>query len=233
MHVLPTVHSTTYCQILGDGEDLEGRTRVEGEEDHILDGCRCARCGSPDLKLMNSWVERWFWGPRETCRLKVRLARCQKCKARERILPFDAFPGKQVGVDVVFACIEEVQNRPGVTFVQLVSDLIEKGIEVSRQLLAHWLAGVRARGEDLFQLLRHRAIQAPKDCAGTRRLVSFSRFRETARESGFVRSEVGPKDGLSLVLETSRAFIDVECLVRFGAEKFRQAVLLFRCPQPG
>ena len=233
MHVLPTVHSTTYCQILGDGEDVEGRTRVEGEEDHILDGCRCARCGSQDLKLMNSWVDRWFWGPRETWRLKVRLARCQKCKARERILPFDALPGKQVGVDVVFTCIEEAQNRSGATFVQLVEDLIEKGIEVSRQLLASWIAGVRARGDDLFQLLRHRAIQAPKYCAVTRRLVSFSRFRETARESGVLRSNACPKDGLSLVLETIRAFINVESLVRFGAEKFRQAVLLFRCPHPG
>lgn len=227
VHALPTVHSTTYRQILGDGEDVQGSASKD-----ILDGCLCASCGSNDLKLTDSWVGRWFRGTTNTWRLQVRLARCQRCKSRERILPFDALPSKQAGVGLVFACIEESSNRPGTTLVQLVRDLGAKGIGVCRQLLTNWIDGVRARGDDLFQLLRHRAVLAPKGCASTRRLVSFSRFREAARESGFVGSDVGPKDGFSLVLETIQGFEDVEGLAKFGAQKFRQAVLLFRCPVP-
>jgi len=216
-HALSSVHSTTYRQLLGDGQGCEGSATHE-----ILYGCVCARCGTGDLTLAASWVLRWFWDLTGQWRLPVRLARCQACKARERILPFDALPGKQAGVEFVFTCVSEVRPLSSEPLVGVVRNLIKKGLRVSRQLLSKWVAGVRARGDDLFELLRHRAVLAPTDCVPTRRLVSFARTRIAARESGIVFDEVGSKDGFALVLETVRAFGDCASLALFGARGFRQ-----------
>lgn len=228
VHVLPGVHSTAYPEILGDGRGNEGTAT-----DAILEGCFCACCGSRSLRLMLRWVSRWLWLPAVVRRLLVRLARCQSCKARERILPYDALPSKQAGVPLVFECVSEVMRQPDTPLDKVVDGLEQKGIHVSRQLLTSWMEGLRARGDDLFQLLRHRALIAPPGNAPTRRLVSFSQALDAAREARLVESEDKPKDGLSLVFEVVAAFEGVERLARFGAQVFRQAVLLFRPPQPG
>jgi hypothetical protein len=136
-------------------------------------------------------------------------------------------------VQLVFTCVSAVVRQPRATLTQVVDELVESGIDISRQLLTKWMAGVRARGDDLFELLRHRALIAPPGCTPTRRLVSFSQTLDAAREARVVQFEAGPKDGLSLVLEVVGAFERVENLARFGAQVFRQAVLLFRSPQVG
>lgn len=190
VHALPKVYHTRYYSILGDGRDIESTAPKK-----ILRGCVCARCGSGDLKLMKSWVSRWIWLPGGTQRLRVRLARCQPCKARERVLPFDALPGKQAGVDVVVECVAQVVQRSTATFMDVVRDLSKKGLSVSRQLLARWVAGLRARGDDLFKLLRHRALLAPDGCASTRQLVPFARVCIAMRESGPARYQrTAPRD---------------------------------------
>lgn len=228
VYVLPGVHSTAYPGILGDGKGLQGSAG-----DAILDGGVCARCGSRELELMARWVSRWFWVPGVVQQLWVRLARCRTCKARERILPYDALPSKQAGVRLVFECLSAAVRQPGVALAKVVGGLKATGINVSRQLLVKWIAGVRARGDDLFRLLRHRAVIAPPECAPTRRLVSFAQALDAARDAHLMPVEVGPKDGLSLVLQVVGAFESVERLARFGAQVFRQAVLLFRSPQVG
>lgn len=228
VHVLPEVHSTTYPEVLGDGKEIEGSAT-----DTILAGCFCARCGCRDLRLMRRWVSRWFWLPGKVLRLLIRLARCLACGARERVLPYDALPSKQAGVQLVFESLSEVMRQPGAALEKVVDALVEKGIKISRQLLTQWMAGVRDRGDDLFQLLRHRALIAPPWCESTRRLVAFHQALDAAREARLVELEVGPKDGLSLVLEVVGAFQGVERLARFGAQVFRQAVLLFRSPEVG
>lgn len=227
VHVLPEVHSTSYVAVLGDGKGIEGSAT-----DAILAGCVCARCGSRMLVLTLRWVARWFWSPESVQRLCVRLARCLSCKARERTLPYDALPGKQVGVRFVLECLSEVMRRPGVALDRVVDTLREKGFKVSRQLLSKWIAGVRARGDDLFRLLRHRSLIAPPGCAPTRRLVSFAQALDAARQAhpGPIEVEAEPKDGLSLVLELVGAFETIEGLALLGAQVFRQAVLLFRPP---
>lgn len=228
VHVLPGVHSTSYPAILGVGRGAEGSST-----DLILDGCVCARCGSRDLQLMRCWIPRWLWLLEAMGRLLVRLARCQTCKARERILPYDALPSKQAGVQVVIECVSEVERHPGSRLAQAVEALLARGVRISRQLLAKWIAGIRARGNDLFELLRHRALIAPPGCAPTRQLVSFGRTRHAMMSACVLRNEPGPKDGLSLVLQAIRAFGRFEGLARFGAAEFRQAVLLFRSPRTG
>jgi hypothetical protein len=182
---------------------------------------------------MDRWVSRWFLLPAIVLQLWVRLARCETCKARERILPYDAIPSKQAGVQLVFECLYAVIRQPGATLTKVVEGLKEAGINISRQLLTKWMTGVGARGDDLFQLLRHRAVIAPPGCAPTCRLVSFHQALDVAREARLVKLEIGPKDGLSRVLEVVKAFESVERLARFGAQVFRQAVLLFRSPLVG
>lgn len=228
VHVLPEVHSTTYPEVLGDGKEIEGSAT-----DTILDGCFCARCGCRDLRLMRRWVSRWFCLPGEELRLWARLARCLACGARERVLPYDALPSKQAGVQLVFTCLRAVVRHPGATLAHVVDELVQSGIDISRQLLTQWMAGVRDRGDDLFQLLRHRALIAPPGCEPTRRLVPFHQALDAAQAAGLVPLEVRPKDGLLLVLEVVGAFEGVERLARFGAQVFRQAVLLFRSPEVG
>jgi len=225
VHVLPDVESTTYPAKLGSGKGDEGSA-----SNAILTGCVCAGCGGSRLRLMRCWVLRWLCLPGGARRLWTRLARCLDCRARERILPCDALPSKQASVQLVVECVSAVEQRKETSMATVIGDLAAKGIQVSRQLLAKWITGLRARGDDLFRLLRHRALIAPPRCAPTRCLVSFAQALDSMKQAGLLRAEPEPKDGLSLVLHAVRAFEQVEGLARFGAAVFRQAALLFRSP---
>src|SRR5262249_33653838 len=67
---------------------------VDGSGDELLAGCRCAACGGGDLRLTGSRVERRLDLGCASVMLKVALARCRDCRHRERVLPFEALPGK-------------------------------------------------------------------------------------------------------------------------------------------
>lgn len=178
--------STAYPALLGRGPDAPGTADAS-----ILADCSCAACGDTRLVLTRSWVERGLTragGDYE--RLAVRLARCRRCRRRERILPFDALPGKTHAVHVVVQAVG--------CLAQTGPCAAERRTGFSRQLVAAWARGLAARAADLFVLLRHRAVIATTATARTRCLVRFGAFRQEVRRRGR-ESPIG-EFALSIVL---------------------------------
>lgn len=142
--------------------------------DKILAGCVCARCEATDIKLTNCWVRRGFQVRGEYVQLAVVLARCATCKARERVLPGDALPGKVNGVANIFGALGHVEDGSTLTAAG-------ERAGVSRQCVRYWIQGVAHRYLDLARLFRHRALVAPTEEPGHTTLVMFWAFIAQAR----------------------------------------------------
>lgn len=87
-------------------ESSDYQRAVATHGDALLEGCRCARCESGRLALTGTWVTRGFVdrsGRYE--RIYVVLARCLACRARERVLPCDALPGKVHSAGLAFDAV--------------------------------------------------------------------------------------------------------------------------------
>jgi transposase-like protein len=223
MAVVLDIHSASYSSV------------VHAYGDEVLAGARCATCTTETLRLTRSRVHRELVSATGRSRLDVAVAKCSACGRRERVLPFDAMPGKRFGIEVTFAAVSKiVADGKSVAAVAR-----EHG--VTRRALRQWVEGVGARALDLEQLYHHRAQTAPRDAPAASLLVRWSaaavelgrplstpvtRFvtdlRRTAREE-----RVQAARCLLVLLErVGGACAAAAC----GASQFRQAVLLFRPP---
>lgn len=218
-HVL-AVESTNYAEHIASG-DVQ-----------ILAGCVCARCAGTELKLTNCWVRRGFQVRGEYVQLAVVLARCVACKARERVLPCDALPGKVNGVANIFGALGDVQDGYSLTAAG-------DRAGVSRQCVRYWLEGVAHRYLDLARLHRHRAIVAPRGATEHSTLVMFWAFLTEARTkrptlswpttssppAAHTHEVIEATFGMVALLETAGGALVV---AEVGASLFQEAVLLFR-----
>ena len=222
VHVL-AIESISYTEVLATACD------------DILKGCTCGKCGSDKLKLTDRWVGRGLQRDADDFeRLKVRLASCRDCEARERILPYDALPGKRNNVQNIFGAVSDVL-LDGMT---LTAAAEKHG--VSRACVRKWLKGLGPRFLDLWELYRHRAVVVP--VMGTNRWARLIRFwsfiseavRYTGRpmpgmperESSSAKAEA--REMAQRMVELCQSFGGAMALSRVGAELFHQAVLLFR-----
>ena len=202
----------------------------------MLAGCWCAACGSSDLRLTGSRVERRLELLGESMMCKVALARCCHCGHRERVLPFEALPGKVTGVDVVLDAV----GRALIGGDALTS--IAGGARVVSRTVKLWILGLGARVLDLERLYRHRASRAPDDAPQSALLHRWSAASvELARWFGTSMSAATTDLRRSASEERREA---ATRLVRFvaaaggprrfaerGAALFREAVLQFRGPR--
>src|SRR5438309_2612393 len=130
-------------------------TIVEGSGDELLVGCRCAVCGGSDLRLTGSRVERRLDVRQASVMLEVALARCRGCRHRERVLPFEALPGKVTGVDVILDAVGQAfVDGAALTSIAGAARVVSRTIKT-------WMLGLGARVLDLERLYRHRARRAP------------------------------------------------------------------------
>lgn len=200
----------------------------------ILSECVCASCGGDSLELTNSWVVRGVQsGADSYSQMRIRLARCETCGGRERILPCDVLPGKVNSVGNVFGAVEEVVQQVPIAEVARRHD-------VSRACVRKWVYGAGARYLDLCDLVRHRAMVASPATRPEERLVRFFGFLSAAQTKRGVelvlpspvigtfpeRQEIGTAVG-SLLSSLSELGGALESC-RQGAELFGQSVLLFR-----
>ena len=190
------------------------RAIASGERD-LLAGCRCARCGGDRLELTGSKVRRSLALLSGERRLEVALARCLGCRARERVLPVEALPGKVAGVCLVVTAAQEVAQGKS-------QRKVARNLGVSRQRIAGWRRGLAQREQDLYPLWRHRARPAPDRTPAEARLVRWQAFAAEAQ-----RSVGGPSRRLGLLELVSALGGPLET-ARLGARWFRQAVLLVR-----
>jgi len=94
---------------------------------------------------------RKFHGLAAVVILRIAIARCRRCRKRERVLPCDILPGKITGAAVVFAAI-----RARIAGARLRDVAAKYGVCILTVRL--WVAGVGSRFLGLLDLLRHRAI---------------------------------------------------------------------------
>jgi len=218
VHVL-AVESTNYAEHIVRG-DVQ-----------ILAGCVCARCANTELKLTNCWVRRGFQVRGDYEELAVVLARCVACKARERVLPCDALPGKGNGVANFFGALGDVQDGCSLTAAG-------DRAGVSRQCVRYWLEGVAHRYLDLARLHRHRAVIATSETDDAT-LVMFWAFLAEARTKRPTLSwPTTPSPPAAHTHEVPEATFAMVALLEtaggplvvaeVGASLFQEAVLLFR-----
>jgi hypothetical protein len=130
---------------------------VANAGDGFLGGCRCASCQGTDVRLTGSRVERRLETPELFVTLQVALARCHACRHRERVLPWDALPGKVTGVEVILDAAADALTD-GTTVSR-----VAEGCGVAARTVRSWILGLGARVLDLERLFRHRAGHAPPD----------------------------------------------------------------------
>ena len=217
-HVL-AVESIRYSEVLASAVDT------------ILLDCVCARCGSNQLTLTGSWVQRAVHTASAYGRIAVRLACCRICRSRERILPCNLLPGKVNDVTNVVDAVMEADRGTAITAVARAHD-------VSPACLRQWIRGLPPRVLDLAPLFRHRAILVRDSPPEPSVLVRFWAF-VTRSDPDVHPSALSPLLSFGsrtekeesacqvLVLLVERAG-SVLAIARLGAELFSQAVLLFR-----
>jgi len=194
----------------------------------LLAGCVCFQCGSDQLKLTNSVVNRGLHTEDGFARHDVWLAKCQCCGARERVLPCEALPGKTHSAGNIFGALKDLSAGMSKSEVARVHDS-------SRQNVLKWHNGFHARVLDLASLHRHRAIVAGPDEEGAHLLARFSAFTcEAARRDG-----QGMKSPLPVLDQSPEGVVGAvvgyldhlggpQAAAELGASVFHQAVLLFR-----
>ncbi|MEK7860047.1 MAG: hypothetical protein AAB284_01675, partial [Chloroflexota bacterium] len=206
---------------------------VEGSDDEILVGCRCASCGGSNLRLTGSRVVRRLETRDSFVSLRVALSRCGDCRHRERLLPFDALPGKVTGVEVIVDAITTVvSDGSSVASVAHCAG-------VAARTLRSWILGLGTRLLDLEQLYRHRAKLAPASASPSATLHRWAAVsREVGRRHG-TAEELAMTDLRRSAAEerqdAARRFVGfvtriggVREVASLGAAVFREAVLLFR-----
>lgn len=219
MHVL-AVQSADYEALIASAGDA------------VLAGCRCSGCEESELALTESRVSRKVHGLAAVAILRIAIARCQRCRKRERVLPCDVLPGKITSAPVVFAAV--AARIAGVRLRE-----VARTYGVCILTIRLWVAGVGARFLDLPDLLRHRAMIASGQEPETARLVRLSAFvmevtRRCSVEEPRVQTDVRALSAAELAT-AARVLIKlldqlggVRAAVTVGADVFRQAVLLFR-----
>jgi len=217
------IHSASYSSM------------VEATGDALLAGARCGACAANTLRLTGSSVRRHLVSVTGRTQLDVAVAKCSACGRRERVLPFDAIPGKRFGVDVMFPAVQRV-----VTDGKSVASVArEHG--VTRRAVRQWVVGVGARALDLERLYHHRAQTAPRDAPAASLLVRWAsvavelvrplstpvvRFTTDLRLTARQECVEAARHLLALLDRWGGAC----AAAALGASEFRQAVLLFRSP---
>ena len=213
VHVL-RADSTRYAEALGT-DDLDPT---------VLDGV-CAACGGRDFDLTRSWVERGLQTVSGYRPMSVRLARCRHCRMRERILPCDALPGKVNAAENVLAAVAEVHEGASLKTVG-------QRHGVSGPCVAKWIRGLHHRFLDLALLHRHRAILAEPGASGPHLLVPFGTFTVEAMDGpSALPARAGggeQEEAIGGLLSLLDRLGGPMAAAQLGAERFRQAVLLFR-----
>jgi transposase-like protein len=223
MAVVLGIHSASYSSV------------VNAYGDKVLSGARCATCTTETLRLTCRRVHRDLVSATGRVRLAVAVAKCSACGRRERVLPFDAMPGKRFDIEVTFAAVSEIVTDGK----SLAAVAREHG--VTRRALRQWVEGVGARALDLERLYHHRAQTAPCDAPAGRLLVRWSaaaaelvrplstpvtRFVTDLRRTAKEERVEAARCLLVLLARAGGACAAASC----GASQFRQAVLLFRPP---
>lgn len=233
-HVL-NIHSSKYEETLSNANCS------------LLMECQCSRCGKNGLVLTKIWVERGYKTSSGYLFIKIKLAKCKACKARERILPYDFLPGKTNTVEVIFSAIGEVKQ--GRSF----SATGRKHV-VSNVCVRKWVLGFSARYFDLVIFYRHRAQIAPPSVPQFALVVRFWAFINRINQMQGKAKPITPQsttapelevkvalDGFFALVQKIREVLekqvddvlekqgeDVLGVAKLGARLFRQAVLLFR-----
>ena len=200
---------------------------LASSEDSVLAGCTCAACGGFELVLTHTWVRRGLQTTVGFSLLDVRLARCQSCGSRERILPSNALPGKTHDAENIFSAIAAVEG--GVDIAE-----VARRHDVSRAGVRKWVRGAAHRYLDLAVLYRHRAMIArpkePPECLLIRFWVLVARLSSGRIPAALSHAspEQEERDAVRALVALLEEWGGAIAAARLGAETFAQAVLLFR-----